>query len=345
MKVVLASPFYEQQRGNTVTVDRIASGLKERKIETDVISITENDQTDLLSFADLVHGFNAFRFYEFMQKLDFKIHPYVITLTGTDLNYDLFDQERRDQVIETLIDAKAVHVFEEKGKRMVAEEIPEIKNKLFVIQQGVGEFPDVASPFVKESSTFLFTLPAGIRKIKNITSAIKMLASIQKKYTHIRLWIAGPILETEEGKNVQQLVDENQHWVRYVGEIPHEQMGALYAESDVVLNTSYSEGQPSSLLEAMSLGVPTLVSNNNGNKSIVTHGETGFVYCDEQDFMKYARQLIEHPVAKLKMGRLGQAYVKEHHSIKHEVAMLLAIYTNVLKEVEEKSCQIKIKSN
>ena len=124
------------------------------------------------------------------------------------------------------------------------------------------------------------------------------------------------------------MVEQNSDWVQYLGHIPHEEMGALYKQSDVVLNTSYSEGQPSAILEAMSLGVPPIVSNNNGNQSIVIHEETGLIYQSETEFAKYAQALIRNPQLRKNLGKQGKLYVNHHHSLTQEVHKLLSVYNS-----------------
>lgn len=329
MHVTLVVPFYDQQRGNTITVNRISSSLRSRGLKTKIINATQHlPQTTLTESTDIIHGFHAYQFQQFVKKLPYSPKSYVITMTGTDLNKDLFLAKRRDDVIKTVTEASSVIVFEERAKSIIIEQIPNSANKIFVIPQGVSQFKHFKSKYIKEEGTFLFLLPAGLCKTKNITGAIAMLQSVKKAHPHLRLWIVGPIIEFGEAERVKQMVEQNSDWVQYLGHIPHEEMGALYKQSDVVLNTSYSEGQPSAILEAMSLGIPPIVSNNNGNQSIVIHEETGLIYQSETEFAKYAQALIRNPQLRKNLGKQGKLYVKHHHSLTQEVRKLLSVYNS-----------------
>lgn len=95
MKVLLASPNFHQARGNTVTVQRIADGLNKLGIETKIINITDDRELTCLPKADIVHGFNAYRFGEFIKGLGKRPERYVVTMTGTDLNIDLYDPVKK----------------------------------------------------------------------------------------------------------------------------------------------------------------------------------------------------------------------------------------------------------
>lgn len=329
MKVVLAAPNMHQPRGNTVTVQRISEELENCGVKTDIISTSEDRSFSALSEADIVHGFHAYHFYQFMQRFAGLFHSYIVTLTGTDISHDLFDKNRREDVIQCLVNAGAIHVFDDEARQMLHQEIPAIAHKIFTIHQGVRDFPKACLHIEKEDNTFLFVLPAGIRKVKNMPFAIKNLRSLYEKNPGIRLWLVGPIIEPEEGRKIQTLVEENKDWVRYIDNVPHEKMGAIYEQADVMLNTSHSEGQSSAILEAMSYGVPVLASNNAGNRYIIHHQQTGLLYDDEEEFLDYARAIINNKEQRQQVGQWAQKYIAEHHSSQYEVEMLLAMYRNL----------------
>ncbi|WP_205677311.1 glycosyltransferase family 4 protein [Aquibacillus halophilus] len=332
MKVILATPNFHQPRGNTITVQRMADGLEQLGVNTEIISITDNKGSEMQLQADIVHGFNAYRFYIFLQNLKIKPKDYIVTLTGTDLNYNLFDNDTRSDVLTCLSEAKAIHVFNEEAKETLIKEVPEIKDKTFMIPQGTSEFSVSGDDFQKEPNTFLYVLPAGVRQVKNIPSAIQMLKKLHEKHPHIRLWLVGPVLEEEEGQIVKDLVSENEEWVEYLGQLPHEKMGAVYHLADCILNTSHSEGQSSAILEAMGYGLPVLVSSNEGNKSIVSHTRTGFIYRDTNQFLDYAEQIMNNIKLRQSISDNAKQYIAKHHSSTHEAEYLLNIYQDVLNQ-------------
>ncbi|WP_078595936.1 glycosyltransferase [Evansella clarkii] len=328
MQALLAVPYFHQSRGNKVTAERIAQGLKQHGIVTEIVSSTEETAVPDLPDSDIYHGFHAYRFYGFMKRTGKVMKPYLITITGTDLNKDLYDPERREEVIHVLRGAEAVHVFDKKAMDKLLTEVPDLQEKTVVIPQSVAGFPESEAPLTKEAGTFLFILPAGIREVKNIPAAVHMLKKLRTKYPEIRLWLAGPVIEDEEGDNVRELVKENEGWLTYLGEIEYEKMGALYTQGDVVLNTSLAEGQSSALLEAMLVGLPVLASNIAGNRSIISHGTTGMLYEDEEAFLKYAEKMLTDPSFRMELSENGKKYVMENHSPEEEAEKLAAVYKN-----------------
>lgn len=329
MKILLASPNFPQPRGNTVTVRRIAANLEKLGVDTEIISTT-GEIVQPLPEADLVHGFHAYHFYNFLQRLEEKPPRYTLSMTGTDLNQDLFKSERRAAVLACLEGAQAVHVFDEKAKDTLIKEAPSLAQKIHVIAQGNSEFPSTDVPVDKDPHTFLFLLPAGIRKVKNLPAAISMLEELHGRHPRIRLWLVGPVLEEEEGKVVLDMVERCHEWVSYLGQLPHEQMGSLYEKADVVLNTSHSEGQPAAILEAMGYGVAVLASDIQGNSSMITNGKTGFLYSSRNEFLDYAEKLVNNNLVKQTIGQCAKHYIKEHHSNEGEAKAFLNMYNNVL---------------
>lgn len=332
MKIVLAAPNYPQPRGNTVTVRRIAANLEKLGVQTEIVSATGENRARSLPQADLVHGFHAYYFHQFMQQLENPPDVYIITMTGTDLNVDLFDPEKRAGVLEALAGAKAIHVFDEAAKGILLKEAPQFADKVFPIRQGASGFSPDAPPLSKEPGTFLFVLPAGIRRVKNIPSAISALAKLHRKFPQLRLWLVGPVLEEAEADAVLGLVQKHAGWLRYIGELPHAHMGAVYGNADVVLNTSLSEGQPAAILEAMGHGLPVLVSNVPGNSGMVENGKTGYLYNDEGEFLEYAAELINNGEARQRIGRQAKQYAADQHSAIREAEALREIYGRALQQ-------------
>ena len=328
MKVILVTPNYHQPRGNTITVERIAQGLNSHGITTEIISITEDSKFPRIPPADLVHGFNAYHFNKYWAQRGSLSYPYLITLTGTDLNHALFNEKTKESVLQTLEGSKAIHVFNENAKKMLWQKVPRLIDKTFLIPQGTKFFP--LEQVDLQRNSFIFVLPAGIRSVKNIPAAISMLTSLYEKDPRIRLWIVGPIIEKEEGNKVRKLVEQNTHWISYWGEIPHSKMSEVYRHADVILNTSLSEGQSSAILEAMAIGIPVLVSDIAGNRDIVIHGKTGFLYSDEYEFAHYVQYLMENDGLRKRMGVMGKDYVRNHHSTEKEAQALRSVYHQIL---------------
>src|SRR5688572_28444346 len=108
-RVALLSPFaFPSVRGNAVTVERIARGLRERGVTLRVWDLSALDDATVAAEVDeyapsLIHAFHAFRVGPLALRLSRRAEiPLVVTLTGTDANHDLFDPARAPVVRRVL---------------------------------------------------------------------------------------------------------------------------------------------------------------------------------------------------------------------------------------------------
>lgn len=332
MKVVFVTPEYHQARGNTVTVRRITELLQQKGVTTEVVSLTDGRTYNAPLEATVVHGFNAYRFGEYWKAIGRPSIPYVVTMTGTDLNHDLFNEERKKCVVETLYGAERIHLFNERARDTLIKALPAVNDKTVVIPQGVARLPAGPQPVKEEHGHYIFLLPAGIRKVKNVPEAISMLKSLHSEYPYIQLWIAGPVIEQTEFERVVKLVERHKSWVKYLGEVDFGRMGELYGRANTVLNTSLSEGQSSAILESMAHGVPVLAAANEGNSDIIKHGKNGLLYHNREEFTKYAEQLITDDAFREQLGSAGSQYVNRHHRPENESEQLLHIYNSIIEK-------------
>jgi glycosyltransferase involved in cell wall biosynthesis len=99
----------------------------------------------------------------------------------------------------------------------------------------------------------------------------------------------------------------------------------------VVLPSYYPEGIPRIILEASSLEVPVITSNNVGCRDAVLDGVTGFI-CSPRDSISLSqkmRQIIElSQCDRERLGAAGRAFVSENFSI----GIVLEAYDTLLAE-------------
>ena len=81
--------------------------------------------------------------------------------------------------------------------------------------------------------------------------------------------------------------------IEITGWMTREQAMRHMAEGDVFILTSRWEGLPISLLEAMYLKKPCIVSNVIGNQDVISNGENGFVCQTAEDFVE-ALYKVQH---------------------------------------------------
>ncbi len=108
---------------------------------------------------------------------------------------------------------------------------------------------------------------------KNNTVLISALSKLQNKKIHYFLCGVGD-KETDLRQQAQEAgIAENVHFLGY-----RTDMKALLHAADVFVMPSFREGLSRSIMEAMSAGLPCMVSKIRGNVDLVTEGQGGYLH-------------------------------------------------------------------
>jgi glycosyltransferase involved in cell wall biosynthesis len=338
LSVVFLTPYYSQGRGNATTSKRIVAGLENHQIHTNVVAYDEQPFTrqlvETIETSQLLHVLHFRRFAEWLEKNEVDIKtPYLITSGGTDVNSDIFRPEFKEIIGTVLKNAAAITVFSEDAKQKLVDVYGNLNGKIHIIKQSVW-FPKLDNLAKKKTVIFSgigpkILLPAGLRAVKDVLFVLPALIKLKKYLPTLTFIILGAPLEAAILKAVKNEIGKYP-WIFYYQEVPLEQMVSIYEQSDVVINSSVSEGQSSALLEAMLIGKPVLARNNGGNRSIICQGETGFLFEDETQFFDQLNELLSNRRLYEQIAKAGQEYVRNNHTLTEEVEAYLRLYAEII---------------
>lgn len=90
----------------------------------------------------------------------------------------------------------------------------------------------------------------------------------------------------------------------FAGEVSHDRIHLWMSAADLLVLPSYSEGLPCVVMEALSCGIPAVVTAVGGNPELVTDGESGFLVPvgDVDALVRRIRQLLEDDDLRERMG-------------------------------------------
>ncbi len=100
-------------------------------------------------------------------------------------------------------------------------------------------------------------------------------------------------------------------------------------DADIFVMTSVFEGLSFSLLEAMSLGIPCVVSKVDGNTDVINNNENGFSCLSIEEFCQKIELLVNSAELSYRIGQAGYEYVKTNHSIHTNTAKLEKLYAEM----------------
>jgi glycosyltransferase involved in cell wall biosynthesis len=157
---------------------------------------------------------------------------------------------------------------------------------------------------------------------KRIMDIIKMFEVLCQEYVDIELWILG---DGEESSLISNYVEKSK-WnekIKLFGNVTD--VESYYKNNiDILVSASESEGQPNSLLEAMSYGIPIVCGNYPGHEDVIIDGYNGLQFClgDTISFSKKVKQLIDDEKIYLSFSKNGLKKIKEDFNIKMNIKIL-----------------------
>ena len=93
--------------------------------------------------------------------------------------------------------------------------------------------------------------------------------------------------------NLQKLAKEKNTKINFLGHVNNTDLQSLYPKYTFYVSTSLFEGNPKTVLEAMSHGCVVLISNIDNHKELVNNSENGFLIDLKDNFYKKLINIID----------------------------------------------------
>lgn len=118
--------------------------------------------------------------------------------------------------------------------------------------------------------------------------------------------------------------------VALVGSVGQDEIRNLYAEADIFCMSSFAEGVPVVLMEAMAMAIPVIAPAITGIPELVEHGEQGLLVRPARpDLLAAAiRRLIENPEERAALGRAARQKVIDQFAIGDSADLLAGLFAS-----------------
>ena len=170
---------------------------------------------------------------------------------------------------------------------------------------------------------FTFLMSARLLKSKGILDYADATLILQKKNYVFTSFLLGAQENHPDAVTPGQ-IDKWQHerGIRYLGFT--DDVRRYLEEADCFVYPSfYNEGVPRSLLEACSMELPVITTNNTGCRDLVQDGVNGFI-CNKQERFQLAEKmeamLLLQPLQRKQMGMEGRRMVAARYSTEQVIA-------------------------
>lgn len=242
-----------------------------------------------------------------------KAHVYEQTgrpFAGTSVYHSLMLEER---VATELADA--VIVMTERERARVAR-IAHEPEKITVCYRGVDQsFFSAQGPRTGPCRRFLFVGRKSPEKGYDILETAARI--IQGRHPDVRFTFAGTFTKGSEDNR------------DYVGYVDFKDLPKLYAENDAVIVCSRTEGFPQVLMEAMSMGLPCIMSRHLFEKDFIEGHNAMFATVNPDDLVDKIERLIDPSTGLYQeLSASTLAYAKENF----DEQKLLARYHSIMLE-------------
>ena len=170
---------------------------------------------------------------------------------------------------------------------------------------------------------------AVICRRKNQQTLVDAVAQLSPG-SRVRLRLAGPVGEEDYGEHLKTSIRERglQQRVELLGSLSGAEVREELATAAVFALTSFEEGAPMGIAEAMAAGVPILASNRCGMPYMVRHGETGFLVTPHRPDEIAARlgELLENKELRQQMAKTARRFAEEHFHPDRVAQRTLRVY-------------------
>jgi glycosyltransferase involved in cell wall biosynthesis len=184
-----------------------------------------------------------------------------------------------------------------------AKEIKKICDKNVIVQpSGVNELFFQNNPKTFNRGRKHVVTVANLFPKKNIP----LVLEIAKELQDVDFDIIGD--GPEYKKLITQITDYELNNVNLLGARSPEEVYESYISADCFLLTSFAEGTPTSMMEAMVVGVPIVTSNAGGVDHIVKDGHNGFVVNSmiKNDYIVKLKEILNNEELTLRISNNNQ---------------------------------------
>ena len=293
---------------------------------------------NLINFTNKIEnhiiGIHAYKFGKDILLENKNIFPknlnFILIVGGTDLNIDINDPNKEPVIKQTIINAQCIICFNIFMYFIIMNKYHHCINidKVKIIPQSVEKSLRLIpkSNYLKEliydrikikEYNKVFIMVGNIRKVKNPFFLEDIFKNHLKNKGYI-LVLIGEIIDDLDENLLKDKWSDNFY---YLGPIDKRFLPYVYSQANGLINTSDSEGMSSSILEAMCYHCPIYARNIDGNKAIINHQKTGFLFDTPIDFLN----LIEQPTNDITKN--AYEYVYNYHSKKKEIEAYSELFT------------------
>jgi colanic acid/amylovoran biosynthesis glycosyltransferase len=244
---------------------------------------------------------------------------------------DIYHRDvRLDHLRDKLAGASFVATVSERNRDYLNSILPAVRSHLHVVPNSV-DFRRLGSPGDRRREPGLILSVARLVEKKGLADLVTACGLLVREGAAIRLEVVGdgPLREELEETAARLGVA-----ARFRRALPQEEVLGRYRAASVfclpcvVASTGDRDGLPTSVLEAMALGVPVVTTALNGLTEVVAHERTGLLV-PERDPVALSRalgRLLSEPELAARLSTEARRHVQETFSLERSATLLRSLF-------------------
>ncbi|NEO74702.1 glycosyltransferase family 4 protein, partial [Moorena sp. SIO3H5] len=251
---------------------------------------------------------------------------YSFTLHGPYIFFKPY-QWRLDEKIKRALFVCCISNFARSQGMIFAN--PEKWQQMHIVHCGID--PSLFKPVTHKGEGKRLLFIGRLAAAKGLPILLESLVTLQKKYPNILLTVIGdgPERKQLEAKTIQLGLSGN---VDYVGAKSQTQVREYLQQTDIFVMSSFAEGVPVVLMEAMETGIPVVATQIAGVSELVEHQINGYLVPpgDTTSLSDHIDILLNNPDIRVLFGANARQKVKDEFNIGYEVSWLYQVMNSAL---------------
>lgn len=172
--------------------------------------------------------------------------------------------------------------------------------------------------FKKKNDTLRILMQARFSRTKDFQTLIRAIYLLKDQFSSpFHLFLAG------DGETWEECVQLStslglESYVTFLGMASEDILIEQLRKADLYVHSSLSETMSTAIMQALSVGLPCLVSDIAGNLSLIKEGENGWLFKtgDEKDLGDKMKSILSDELLRDEMSQKARKYAEKHLSMK-----------------------------
>ena len=185
----------------------------------------------------------------------------------------------------------------------------------------------------KDESIFRFVFVGRIVGDKGINELVEAFVRLNMEYPATQLTLVGKYEANLDPVKPETLkVIEENPYIDACGLKYGDDLLVEYMKSDCFVMPSYREGFPNTVMEAGAMGLPSVVTDINGSREIIIHGDNGLIVPSKNSDALYEamKHMIEDTSAREKMAAKARSLIDSRFEKSFVQGCLIEFYKEIL---------------